>query len=322
MIKVSHLTKVYGPHTAIHDLNFEVSAGEIVGFLGPNGAGKSTTMNIITGFIPATEGTVTVNGHDIFDNHLQAKKNIGYLPENPPVYMDMTVKSYIEYAAKLHDVNKNEIKDSIDYAINKTGLNDVQGRLIGNLSKGFRQRVGLAQALVHQPKVLILDEPTVGLDPKQIIEIRELIKGLAGNHTVILSSHILPEVKATCERIIVINKGIIVAKENLEQLSSRMTKGSVYHLNVKSPKPEGIEAIRAIPGVSLVQQGHVNGSAKMIIQIAPEASDIRDNIVSTAVSHQMGVLEFSAEKISLEDVFIQLTTNEDTVSTETKTKES
>jgi len=306
MIEVSHLTKAYGPRTAIDDLSFEVQPGEIVGFLGPNGAGKSTTMKILTGFMPATSGVAKVAGYDVFKNPIEVKKNVGYLPENPPVYLDMQVGDYVAYAAKLHDVPQDKIKSAVNWALEKTTLTDVKNRLIGNLSKGYRQRVGLAQALVHNPKILILDEPTVGLDPKQIIEIRELIKSLAGDHTVILSSHILPEVTATCQRIIVISKGKIVAQDTLDQISARLRKGLIYNLMVKSPSQDGLQAIRALPGI---QNASLAGN-KLVIELQSTAIENRDRIVDCAVSKGMGVLEFSSEKVSLEDIFLQLTTEE------------
>ena len=306
MIKVSHLTKLYGHRAAIQDLSFEVQKGEIIGFLGPNGAGKSTTMKILTGFMPATEGSVTVGGYDVFEQPIEVKKLIGYLPESPPVYLEMKVSDYLAYAGKLHQIPSNQLSGAVSTALEKTGLGDVRGRLIGNLSKGYRQRVGLAQALVHNPPVLILDEPIVGLDPKQIIEIRELIKSLAGDHTVILSSHILPEVTATCQRIIVINKGRIVAEDSLESLTTRIKNGVIYSLIVKSPSSEGIDAIRKIAGVNQVTP---KGS-KLAIEIKPGSSEIRDQIIQTAVTRNMGVLEFTAEKISLEEIFLQLTTVE------------
>ncbi len=306
MIQVSHLTKMYGPRTAVNDLSFEVQKGEIVGFLGPNGAGKSTTMKILTGFMPATDGKVTVAGHDVFEEPLEVKRNVGYLPETPPVYPEMKVIDYMDYAARLHQVPADRLKSAVSGAIDKTGLGHVANRLIGNLSKGYRQRVGLAQALVHNPQVLILDEPTVGLDPKQIIDIRELIKGLAGDHTVILSTHILPEVTATCQRVIVINQGRIAAQDTLEQLQLRLSRGLIYTLNVRQPSDTGVGAIRGIPGVSNVSRA----ANKLVVEIAPEAGEIRDRIVETAVTARMGVLEFSAEKVSLEEIFLQLTTEE------------
>lgn len=311
MITVSHLTKLYGPRAAINDLSFEVKKGEIIGFLGPNGAGKSTTMKILTGFMPATEGKASVAGYDVFDQPIEVKKNVGFLPETPPVYPEMPVRDYLEFAAKLHQVESSKINSAVNLVIQKIGLGEVENRLIGNLSKGFRQRVGLAQALVHNPPVLILDEPTVGLDPKQIIEIRGVIKALRGDHTVILSSHILPEVTATCERIIVINKGQIVAEDTIDRLTSRIKKGTLYTLEVRNKVSEGVEALRKIPGVISVN----SSDHKFSIEMRPGSEEIRDKIVETAVSHKMGVLEFSAEKISLEEIFLQLTTIENSSET-------
>jgi ABC-2 type transport system ATP-binding protein len=308
MIQVSHLTKMYGPRTAIDSLSFEVNKGEIVGFLGPNGAGKSTTMKILTGFMPASTGTAKVAGHDVFDNAIEVKRNVGYLPETPPVYLEMQVEDYMDFAARLHQVPSAKRKKAVDSAIGRTGLGDVRKRLIGNLSKGYRQRVGLAQALVHNPQVLILDEPTVGLDPKQIIEIRELIKGLAGDHTVILSSHILPEVTATCQRIIVINRGKIVAEDTIDRLTTRLKKGLIYSMTVKTASPSGISALKQVSGVS----GVTAAGTKLVVEISPGQSEIRDRIVETAVKEGMGVLEFSAERVSLEEIFLQLTTEEKT----------
>lgn len=306
MIEVTGLTKQYGPRTAIQNLTFSVNAGEIVGFLGPNGAGKSTTMKILTGFMPASQGSVKVAGYDVFDDPISVKRNVGYLPETPPVYMEMVVDDYLYYAAKLHDVEKRQLKQSVDTALQKTGLTHVRHRMIGNLSKGYRQRVGLAQALVHNPKVLILDEPTVGLDPVQIIEIRELIKSLAGEHTVILSSHILPEVTATCQRIIIINKGQIVAQDTIEKLTTRMRQGLLFNLVVKEAHPSGMNALQNISGVKTV---HADGN-KILIEINPDQKDLRDQLVETAVQQKMGVLEFAPEKLSLEEVFLELTTLE------------
>lgn len=306
MIEVSDLTKLYGPRSAIQNLNFTIGKGEIVGFLGPNGAGKSTTMKILTGFMPASSGTAKVAGFDVFSQAIDVKRNVGYLPENPPVYMEMIVEDYLEYAAKLHDVERSKLKSSVSSAVERTGLTGVRKRIIGNLSKGYRQRVGLAQALVHNPQVLILDEPTVGLDPVQIIEIRELIKGLAGHHTVILSSHILPEVTATCQRIIVINKGQIVAQDTIERLTTRMRQGLLFNLQVKNLSAGGISAIKSVSGVKQV----TTEGSKLVIELEPNQSELRDRIVEVAVSEKMGVLEFAPEKLSLEEVFLQLTTNE------------
>jgi ABC-2 type transport system ATP-binding protein len=306
MIEVSGLTKLYGSRTAINDLSFNINPGEIVGFLGPNGAGKSTTMKILTGFMPASFGTAKIAGFDVFDQAIDVKRNVGYLPENPPVYLEMVVEDYLIYAARLHDVPKSKIKASVESAVSRTGLTQVRQRIIGNLSKGYRQRVGIAQALVHDPKVLILDEPTVGLDPVQIIEIRELIKSLAGQHTVILSSHILPEVTATCQRIIVINKGVIVAQDNIERLTTRMRQGLLFNLQVKNMSETGMEAIRGVKGVKSVHTEH----GKILIELNDGQAEMRDQIVQAAVQQNMGVLEFSAERLSLEEVFLQLTTQE------------
>ncbi len=306
MIQVSHLSKFYGPRAAIQDLSFEVKRGEIVGFLGPNGAGKSTTMKILTAFMPASEGKASVAGFDVFERPLDVKKNVGFLPENPPVYLEMAVQDYLAFCARLHGVASKEVGRSVQAALEKTGLTDVRKRLIGNLSKGFRQRVGLAQALIHNPAVLILDEPTVGLDPKQIIEIRQLIRGLQGEHTVILSSHILPEVTATCQRIIVINRGRIVAEDSIEHLTARMKKGLIYHLNVKNSSATGLDALRKIQGVRSI----TGNGTQLTVEILPEAGEVRDRVVETAVQNGMGVLEFSTEKLSLEEIFLQLTTIE------------
>jgi len=310
MIQVKSLSKHYGPRKAIDDLNFEVKKGEIVGFLGPNGAGKSTTMKILTGFMPATEGDVVVNGFDVFDHPIEVKRAIGYLPESPPIYMEMPVRDYLEFAARLNQVPKGEVKRHVDWAIEKTNLGDVAKRIIGNLSKGYKQRVGLAQALVHRPPLLILDEPTVGLDPKQIIEIRELIKGLAGEHTIVLSSHILPEVTATCGRIIVINRGRIVAEDTIDGLTMRLKKGLLLQLTVAAPNASGIEAIRAVPGVTGVSAV----GPKLVIELSPNQGELRDRVAKAAVESGMGILEFGAEKVSLEEIFLQLTTEDDTAS--------
>ncbi len=306
MIQVSHLTKLYGPRAAVRDLSFEVNQGEIVGFLGPNGAGKSTTMKILTGFMPASDGKASICGYDVFEQPLEVKRNVGFLPETPPVYPEMSVYDYLEFSARLHQVPKLQVSTAVNTVIDKVALGEVRKRLIGNLSKGYRQRVGLAQSLVHNPKVLILDEPTVGLDPKQIIEIRELIKSLSGDHTVILSSHILPEVTATCQRIIVINKGQIVAEDTLEHLTARMKKGLIYSMVVKNPSKEGLESLRKMDGISQVT---AHGS-KLAIEMKSGTPEIRDKIIEMAVQRSMGVLEFSVEKISLEEIFLQLTTIE------------
>lgn len=309
MIQVTNLTKRFAGRTAIQDLSFEVRKGEIVGFLGPNGAGKSTTMKILTGYMPATEGTATVAGFDVFENPIEVKRRVGFLPETPPVYREMRVREYLEFAARIHGVAATETRSAVGRALERTQLTDVAHRLIGNLSKGYRQRVGIAQALVHNPPVLILDEPTVGLDPKQIIEIRKLIKELAGEHTVILSTHILPEVQATCDRVIVINKGRIAAQDSLDRLTVQLQQGRVLGLTVRNHSSEGIAALRAIPGVKSVSE-EVDSRGRLMVELAPDAPEVRDRIAEAAVSSRMGLLEFAAETLSLEEVFVQLTTRE------------
>jgi len=227
MIKVEGLTKRYGDVTAIEDLSFEVEKGEIVGFLGPNGAGKTTTMRIITGFLPSTDGTASVAGHDIFEKPMEVKKKIGYLPEHPPLYADMTVSGYLKFVSKIKGVARSARGEAIDRVVERCGLKEARKKIIGKLSKGYRQRVGLAQAMIHDPEVLILDEPTIGLDPKQIIEIRELVKSLAGDQTIILSTHILPEVTMICQRCLIIDRGRIVADDSLEALTAQGSLESV-----------------------------------------------------------------------------------------------
>ena len=228
MIKVEGLTKRYGDVTAIEDLSFQVEKGEIVGFLGPNGAGKTTTMRIITGFLPSTDGTVSVSGHDIFEKPMEVKKKIGYLPEHPPLYADMTVAGYLKFVSKIKGVARPARGEAIDRVVERCGLKEARKKIIGKLSKGYRQRVGLAQAMIHEPEVLILDEPTIGLDPKQIIEIRELVKSLAGDQTIILSTHILPEVTMICQRCLIIDQGRIVADDSLEALTAQGSLESVF----------------------------------------------------------------------------------------------
>ncbi len=228
MISVEGLTKRYGDFTAVDDLSFRVEKGEVVGFLGPNGAGKTTTMRILTGYMPATEGTTSVSGFDVFDHPMEVKKRIGYLPEHPPVYTDMSVEGYLSFVARIKGVPRSQRGEALDRALSRCGLSQVRRAIIGKLSKGYRQRVGLAQAMIHDPEVLILDEPTIGLDPKQIIEIRELIKVLAGDHTIILSTHILTEVAMVCQRVLILDRGRIAADDTLENLTAREGLESVF----------------------------------------------------------------------------------------------
>jgi ABC-2 type transport system ATP-binding protein len=306
MIEISQLTKKYGSTIAINNLNFSVKKGEIVGFLGPNGAGKTTTMRIITGFMAPSSGFVKVAGFDVFENPIEVKKRIGYLPETPPVYTDMLVRDYLIYVARLKGMKSSEIKKGVDNAIEKTNLGQVQKRLVGNLSKGFRQRVGIAQALVHNPEVLVLDEPTVGLDPKQVIEIRNLIKELAGEHTVILSTHVLPEVTATCQRIIIINRGEIAAEDTFEGLSRRMA--DTRRILVRVRRASDFETqMKKLTGVKSVRRAAEGNSFEVELEKTDDANEL---LAEAVVKSGAGLVEFRAIDVSLEDIFLKLTTTD------------
>lgn len=308
MIQVRDLTKDYGPRRAIDQLNFSVNKGDVVGFLGPNGAGKSTTMKIITGFMAPSHGSASVAGFDVFENPLEVKKRIGYLPEVPPVYGDMYVREYLRYVAALKQVPKEKIEKSVDMAIEKTNLGDVQKRLIQHLSKGFKQRVGIAQAIVSDPEVLILDEPTVGLDPKQVAEIRDLIKALKGQHTIILSTHILPEVEATCEKVIIINKGKIVAEDSIQNLST-MEKGQRrLHIRLRKDVPDMSGLLKDVREVIGTTSG---ASLKEWSVDVAGGEDAVEAIASHLVTQGLGLLEFTPVKRDLEDVFLRLTYGQD-----------
>jgi ABC-2 type transport system ATP-binding protein len=301
MVEVKDLCKNYGPVRAIDHVSFNLKKGDVVGFLGPNGAGKSTTMKIITGFMAPTSGEAKIAGFDVFEYPIEVKKRIGYLPETPPVYTDMFVRDYLEYVAQLKKVEPSKIPSAVDLAIEKTHLQSVANRLIGTLSKGFRQRVGIAQALVSQPDVLILDEPTVGLDPKQVAEIRELIKQLRGQHTIILSTHILSEVQAVCDRAIIINKGKIVAEDSIDNLG-QLEKGSTI-LKVRLRQTTDLNSVLgSVPGIMGVQG---QGSAW---EIKFNGDDqVHDEILYKLVQSKAGLVEFSPKKMDLEDVFLKLT---------------
>ncbi|MBQ9860462.1 MAG: ATP-binding cassette domain-containing protein [Clostridia bacterium] len=307
MIEVKNLTKRYGSHCAVNNISFQVEEGQILGFLGPNGAGKSTTMNILTGYLSATDGTVTINGHDILEEPNEAKANIGYLPELPPLYMDMTVREYLDF---MYDLKKCALprKKHIAEICKVIKIEDVYNRLIKNLSKGYKQRVGMAQALIGNPPVLILDEPTVGLDPNQIIEIRSLIKALGKHHTVILSSHILSEIEAVCDRIVVINDGKIVADDTTENLTARFSEDRRLQVVVAGPAKETAELIAAIPGVEKVtlQNSKENGVATFAVDIA-EGADIRRDLFVRLAQKEWPLLYSKPLAMSLEDIFISLT---------------
>ena len=310
MIEVQSITKRYGNLTAIDRVSFSVAKGEVLAFLGPNGAGKTTTMRILTCFMPATEGVARVAGFDCVDQPLEVKRRIGYLPETPPVYQELTVTEYLTFVARLRGLTGREQKTAMDRCIERLALGSVRHRLIGNLSRGYRQRVGLAQALLHDPPVLVLDEPTVGLDPKQIIEIRELIKSLAGSHSVILSTHILPEATAVCQRVVIINGGRIVAEDTPEQLSARLRQSEKISLTLRTPPADCLIRLQAVPGVLQVFPGQTPGN--FLVECAL-GQDLRDEIARVVVSNAWGLLELRTISMTLEDVFLRLTQHEEGV---------
>lgn len=311
MIEVKNLVKLYGDKRAVDDVTFTVQKGEILGFLGQNGAGKSTTMNIITGYLSSTSGTVTIDGHEILEDPIEAKKKIGYLPEHPPLYLDMTVKEYLGFMYELKKV-KLPRKQHIEEICQVVRITDVYNRVIKNLSKGYRQRVGLAQALLGNPDVLILDEPTVGLDPKQMIEIRNLIKSLGQRHTIILSSHILSEVQMTCDRVIVINKGKLVADDTPDNLSHSMSTDHKLLIRVAGPKDEISKLLAKIPGmqeVSFVGERE-NGQAFDFSLEADKGLDIRREVFKRLAERDWTLLGMRSTELSLEDIFLQLTADD------------
>jgi len=310
VIEVQHLTKRYGRVTAVHDVSFRVERGEILGFLGPNGAGKTTTMRILTGYMPATEGKAIVAGFDVFDQPIEAKRRTGYLPETPPLYPDMSVIEYLQFVAKIKGVPGGERRQRVQAVMERTRVDDMANRLCGKLSKGYRQRVGLAQALIHNPDVLILDEPTAGLDPKQIIETRELIKELAGDHTIILSTHILPEVAQTCQRVVIINKGRVVAIDTPDNLTARLRGSETMYLQVDSAGSDAAAALLRVPGVTrVVETDRRDGMAGYEID-SERGHDVRRDLSRAVVTSGWGLLELRPMRMSLEDVFLSLTTEE------------
>ena len=314
LIQVEQLTKRYGQHIAVDSINFTVEEGEVLGFLGPNGAGKTTTMNILTGYISATEGRALINGIDILEQPEEAKKMIGYLPEFPPLYGDMTVNEYLDFVSDIKLITGTERKKSMEKILDLVKIADVRGRLIKNLSKGYKQRVGLAQALVGNPAVLILDEPTVGLDPKQIIEIRNLIKNLGKDHTIILSSHILPEVSAVCERVIIINKGKIVASDTPDNLTKGMDDGSKLSLRIAGPEKPVVKLIQELPGVHFAEVQGVRELNTVDVVVEADAKvDIRRPLFNAMSKASYPILMMKSQDMTLEDIFIQVTTEEEGV---------
>jgi ABC-2 type transport system ATP-binding protein len=312
MIEVQHLTKRYGPFTAVDDITFRVEKGEILGFLGPNGAGKTTTMRVLTGYMPATEGQAFVAGYDIFAKPIEAKRRIGYLPETPPLYPEMTVREYLNFVARVkvdRAMTKAERTQRVDSAMKKTHVHDMANRHCSKLSKGYRQRVGLAQALIHDPEVLILDEPTAGLDPKQIMETRDLIRGLGGDHTIVLSTHILPEVAQTCQRVVIINKGRLVASDTPENLTHQLKGASTLYVQVDGDD-NAIDVLRALPGVRNVGVADRHGRLVGYEIDVEENRDLRRDVARAIVDRGWGLLELRPMRMSLEEIFLQLTTQE------------
>jgi ABC-2 type transport system ATP-binding protein len=302
MIDVERITKQYGDFTALQDVSFHVGKGEVVGFLGPNGAGKTTTMRILAGFVPPTSGSAQIAGHDVFFDSLEARRRIGYLPETVPLYNEMTVVGYLEYMSKLRGIR--ERADAVESAMEATSLSDRAGTIIGKLSKGYRQRVGLAQALVHDPEVLILDEPTIGHDPKQILEVRELIRALGKDHTIILSTHILPEVSQICSRVIIINEGCVVAEDTPEHLTALVGGGQRLYLELDAISDEIPRTLTQIPGIVGVRPARERG-----YEVECEAGvDCRVEIARQVVTCGWGLLEIRRVGVSLEEVFLKLTT--------------
>lgn len=307
MIEVKNLVKKYGNHTAVDHLNFTIEEGHVYGFLGPNGAGKSTTMNIMTGYLGATEGEVLINGHDILKEPEEAKKQIGYLPELPPLYMEMTVREYLEFVAELKGIAKNKREESINEVEKMVKIWEVENRLIRNLSKGYRQRVGLAQAVLGFPEIIILDEPSVGLDPKQIIEIRELIRQLAKKHTVILSSHILAEVREVCDYILIISKGKLVASDTPENLERNLGDSDLIEIETKASPDEVRRILETIDGIRSISTKHLeNGITWAQIQ-EKKNTDIREKVFQAFAQNHQPLLKLNPLQVSLEDVFMELT---------------
>lgn len=311
MIEVQNLTKAYGPVTAVDHVSFTVQKGEILGFLGPNGAGKTTTMRILTGYMPATSGTARIAGFDVFQDSLEVRRHIGYLPESPPLYPDMAVETYLDFVLRIKNVPSEKRRARVNDALEKTNITDKRKELIKRLSRGYRQRVGLAQALVHDPEVIVLDEPTVGLDPKQIIEVRNLIKGLAGNHTIILSTHILPEVSMTCDRVVIINKGKIAAIDTPQNLTAQLKGGQKIHIDAQAPEKPLQELLAQIPGASRVQvtSPRADGHLTATIEAAP-GQDLRSQVAARIVEKGWALYELGSVSVSLEDIFLELTTDD------------
>ena len=306
MVEVVGLTKFYGEVKALEEVTFDVRRGEILGFLGPNGAGKTTTMRILTGFLSPTSGTAKVAGYDVVENSLEVRRLTGYLPETVPLYNEMRVRDYLGYMARIRGIPRRRIRERVDDVVGRCGLTEVADRLIGHLSKGYRQRVGIAQALVHDPQVLILDEPTIGLDPVQVREVRQLIKSMSGERTIILSTHILPEVSMTCERVLIIHKGRIVAEDTPEGLSRRLQQSERILVRLARPPSQPLRAFSQLDGVVRVESV---GNNLFAIE-TPPGNDIRERVAEFVVQNGWGLLELRREELTLEDIFVNLVTRE------------
>ncbi|MBI4734960.1 MAG: ABC transporter ATP-binding protein [candidate division NC10 bacterium] len=311
MIEVENLTRFYGPTAAIQDVSFRVDQGQIVGFLGPNGAGKTTTLRILSGYLPATSGTARVAGFDVFKESLAVRRRLGYLPENVPLYPEMRVRTYLDFVAEVKGVPRPERQRRVAAAMERCRVDDVANHLIGSLSRGYRQRVGIAQAILHDPEVILLDEPTVGLDPKQIIEIRQLITELAGQRTVILSTHILPEVEMVCQRVIIINQGKIVAMDTPENLKAKIRTSARVLLQVDGPAVAVREYLERVPGVHRVEERseRADGRIRYLVECAPDR-DLRRDLAAAVVRQGWGLSELRPADVMLEEVFIRLVTDE------------
>ncbi len=314
MIEVEKLTRYFGNITAIEDVTFKVEKGEVLGFLGPNAAGKTTTMRILTCFLPASKGTAKVANFDVFQSPLEVKQRIGYLPENPPLYAEMTVYSFLDFIAKIKGVDPRDRKQKINNAIERAGLDDRISTIVKHLSKGYKQRLGIAQAIIHEPEVLILDEPTIGLDPKQIIEVRELIRNLAGKHTVILSTHILPEVSMTCQRVVIIDRGRIVAEDKPENLIAKLKGSDQITLVVDGPEDQVLDRLSRVQGVNQVFVTQIGADDKITYSVESSLhTEVTKELAKVIVSNGWDLYELKKAEMSLEEIFLRLTTDEEEV---------
>jgi ABC-2 type transport system ATP-binding protein len=325
MIEVEHLSKIYGESAAIRDITFSVEKGEIVGFLGPNGAGKTTTMRILSGYLPATSGTAKVAGFEVHEDSMAVRQRIGYLPETPPLYPDMTIEGFLQFVARLKGVSAGDRVSRVEYALDRCNLTDRRKMLIRKLSKGYRQRVGIAQAIVHDPPVIILDEPTVGLDPRQIIDVRNLIKGLAGDHTVILSTHILPEVSMTCDRVTIISQGQVVATNKTDTITSDLVRGYTYELETSGSGDEVGNFLRSVPNVSQVEPLQVQGLASDRSRwkvSSDNGAEVGSALATGLIQQGFNLFELRRLQASLEDIFLELTMEDTAVETDSPASQS